>query len=630
MNRAIRHLFCILLLSCSAGLLCSCGIFNAKEIKVGRSSEKEALDYYNISIGRVDELSFETRNFLSSNLLLDDYHFRPEQLVRDLSEMYHKEPSRLTLCVLTDVCFNLSLQADDADEAAKYDLAAVLYSYQLLFNRDFTTQNLGKYDPLTYQAVRTYNSALARLYAYLNGKGLTDNGAYCLQTADGKSVTFQKPLYRLPFPRTSYRSFPLCSDFKIENLSHFTHEFGLGVPVVAVTSENNNYESLKTGTPIAHGATVFLRFGHSGEEETDTFSAALEFYDNDKVRTIEVAGEKKVPLIFDYSTPFAFYVSTLPDVNLLYYMLNPAQTVTAPGLYTLEPYNPEKIPVILIHGLMSSPHTWMQMVNTLKNDPVIRENCQFWFFTYSSGNPILYSASLFRQSLLDAQMELAQTPEAKESFNKMVLIGHSMGGLIAKTALLDAQDTLLKKITGMSWQEIQPKCTPEQQALIRDMLIFDSIPSVRRVLFLAVPHRGSAMAKYTIAHIGSSLISLPGELLTQTHDLVLKLFNKENKPELAVSRIQTGIDGLDPDNQILKLLNETPFKPGVPYHSIIGNEDAPNVPGGTDGIVSYSSSHLDGAQSELIVRSGHSVQLHPVAIHEVRRILRLHLRENGR
>lgn len=629
MSKATRYFFSTLILLCFTGLLCSCGIFNAKEIRVSRNSAKESLDYYNISIGRVDELSFESRNFLSSNLLMDDYQFRPVQLVRNLSGMYRKEPSRLTLCVLTDVCFNLALRTDDPDEAVKYDLAAVLYSYQLLFGRNFITQNLDRYDPLTYQAVRTYNSALARFYAYLDSKGLQDNASYCLQTADGRNIIFQKPLYRLPFPRTSYKSFLLCSDFKIENLSHFTHEFGLGVPVIAVTGEKNNYESLKTESPIAHGATVFLRFRRPSGEP-DTFHAALEFYDNDKVRSVKVAGEEHIPLIFDYSTPFASYVSTLPDVNLLRYMLNPAGAITAPGLYTLEPYNPDKIPVVLIHGLMSSPHTWMQMVNTLKNDPVIRQNCQFWFFTYSSGNPLLYSASLFRQSILDAQMELAQTPEAKASFNKMVLIGHSMGGLVAKTALLDAQDTLLKKLTGMSWQEIQPKCTPEQQVLLHDMLIFDSIPAVKRVLFLAVPHRGSAMAKYTIAHIGSSLISLPGELVAQAHELVLQLFGKESKADLAVSEIQTGIDALDPDNRVLKLLNETPFKSGVPYHSIIGNEDAANVPGGTDGIVAYSSSHLDGAQSELIVQSGHSVQLHPAAIHEVRRILRLHLQENGR
>ena len=105
MSKATRYFFSTLILLCFTGLLCSCGIFNAKEIRVSRNSAKESLDYYNISIGRVDELSFESRNFLSSNLLMDDYQFRPVQLVRNLSGMYRKEPSRLTLCVLTDVCF---------------------------------------------------------------------------------------------------------------------------------------------------------------------------------------------------------------------------------------------------------------------------------------------------------------------------------------------------------------------------------------------------------------------------------------------------------------------------------------------------------------------------------------------
>ena len=97
MRKAVRYFFSALALLCFTGLLCSCGIFNAKEIRVSRNSAKESLDYYNISIGRVDELSFESRNFLSSNLLMDDYQFRPVQLVRNLSGMYRKEPSRLTL-----------------------------------------------------------------------------------------------------------------------------------------------------------------------------------------------------------------------------------------------------------------------------------------------------------------------------------------------------------------------------------------------------------------------------------------------------------------------------------------------------------------------------------------------------
>ena len=115
----------------------------------------------------------------------------------------------------------------------------------------------------------------------------------------------------------------LCSDFRIQNLSHFTYEFGLGVPVIALTNEQTHYQNLLTAAPIAHGATVFLRFApEENAGPNSMLHARLEFYDNDRIRSIQV-GNQKVPLIFDYSTPFAYYISTLPDMNILDYTLNP-------------------------------------------------------------------------------------------------------------------------------------------------------------------------------------------------------------------------------------------------------------------------------------------------------------------
>ena len=46
--------------------------------------------------------------------------------------------------------------------------------------------------------------------------------------------------------------------------------------------------------------------------------------------------------------------------------------------------------------------------------------------------------------------------------------------------------------------------------------------------------------------------------------------------------------------------------------------------GGDDGVVKYESAHIDGVESEVVVRWEHSVQAHPNAIEEVRRILLLH------
>jgi len=461
---------------------------------------------------------------------------------------------------------------------------------------------------------------------FLAREGRLRGTSFELISADGKKFRFGAPRYFLPFPENAYTEFLPCSDFKVKNLAHFTHDAGLGMPMVAVTGGDTPWRSLQTGAPIAHSATLFLRL--TPTEQVGVIHAGLEFYDNDKVRTIAVGAEKKVPLIFDYSTPLAYYISTMPEVNVLYYMLHPADAAAAAGLYTLEPYRPEKIPVVLVHGLMSSIHTWTQMVNALKNDPEIRENYQFWFFTYSSGNPILYSAAFFRQSLLDARNEFAVTEEAQKTFDRMVVIGHSMGGLIAKTAVQNPRETLLRDTIGLTWQEVRARCTADQQETLRRLVMYEKVPSVRRVLFLAVPHRGAKAAQHSVARIGAKLIKLPVGMVTETGAIVQRLFSGQPDAD-ALETLKTGIDGLNPDNTILQALNRLPLAPDVPCHSIIGNQDA-DVPGGTDGVVPYTSSHLDQVQSEFIVCSDHSVQKRPATIHEVRRILLLHLEEGRR
>ena len=93
-----------------------------------------------------------------------------------------------------------------------------------------------------------------------------------------------------------------------------------------------------------------------------------------------------------------------------------------------------------------------------------------------------------------------------------------------------------------------------------------------------------------------------------------------------------GIFNLAPGGMALKLLNALEL-PKIPYHTIVGNTEG-TLPGGSDGVVEYASSHLDGAASEVVIKNGHSVQQNPLAIQEIRRILLEHLKNypelNGR
>ena len=294
------------------------------------------------------------------------------------------------------------------------------------------------------------------------------------------------------------------------------------------------------------------------------------------------------------------------------------------GLYHLEPYDDRRIPVIFVHGLMSDAKTWSQMLNTLLHDPVLRQKYQFLGFAYSSGNPVFISAATLRKALCELREKLVKQKRSTEAFDKMVLIGHSMGGLLSKLQITSCrEELLLKQLKIKDSSALKNKLDPRESKRLEEILNFDPAPFVRRVIFIAVPHRGSAVAKSWIGRVGASLIRLPATLVRRNIQIITDLLKSK---EIDADHIPggTGIDNLRPDDMMLQLLGSLKMAPAVPFHSIIGNRKAQGIPGGSDGIVPYSSSHLDGAESEIVVKSGHSVQQNELAIQEVRRILLNH------
>ena len=346
------------------------------------------------------------------------------------------------------------------------------------------------------------------------------------------------------------------------------------------------------------------------------------------------------PLALDFSTPLACFLNDLPDRDLLSVMLESDTQEDNCGLYLVEPYQPGKIPVVFIHGLMSSPNTWVQMINSLKNDPMIRKRYQFWFYSYSSGVPVLASAGNLRKALLAAREELATTPETRAIFDRMVLVGHSMGGLVTRTLLQDDPHYILEQVTQRTWDELCSELSPEELELAEDYAVLPALPFVHRAVFMAVPHKGSAMAQWSIARLGSRIIHLPQTLLDKVpvfFEMFLKL-SEDDEEEVkrlrsvggfgaSANRTFTGLNDLDPDSSFIQALGSSRIKEGVIYHSIIGDQERADHAGGSDGVVPYSSSHLDGAASEVIVHSEHSVHRSPAAMRELLRILLLHLRE---
>ena len=168
----------------------------------------------------------------------------------------------------------------------------------------------------------------------------------------------------------------------------------------------------------------------------------------------------------------------------------PAPRFEATGLSLVRPYVRGKIPVVLIHGLGFSPRSWARMIEGLEADPILRANYQFWTFSYPTGEPILYSASVLRRALLQARAQY--DPDGSDpAFDRMVLIGHSLGGLLAKLMVQDSRSRLWETISAQPAERLDGPA--EARELLRQAFLFKPLPGVRRIIFIATPHRGSRL-----------------------------------------------------------------------------------------------------------------------------------------
>jgi pimeloyl-ACP methyl ester carboxylesterase len=262
------------------------------------------------------------------------------------------------------------------------------------------------------------------------------------------------------------------------------------------------------------------------------------------------------------------------------------------------------------------------MIEALEADPSLRERYQFWTFGYATCAPILYSAHLLRQDLCAARGRL--DPDGTDpAFDHMILIGHSMGGLLAKMMAQDSRSYLWELRSPQPFEKLVGP--PEDRDLLRQVVFFKSQPEVRRLIFIATPHRGSRLDRGIIRRVGGRLCRLP-DPLEQVHQRLLASNGPAFFTPMLRGRLPTSIDQLAWEHPELQALVALGIDPGVTYHSIMADLRDPPLAGGTDGVVPYASAHLDGASSELLVHGGHLCQADPLVIREVGRILTEHLR----
>src|SRR5262249_51570683 len=154
----------------------------------------------------------------------------------------------------------------------------------------------------------------------------------------------------------------------------------------------------------------------------------------------------------------------------------------------IRPYEPHKIPVVMVHGLISTPLAWIPMLNELLRDPLIQDNYQFMLYMYPTGAPIPIAAASLREGLVQAKQ--LYDPDGRDpAFERMVLLGHSMGGLLSRTMAVSSGDQLWRLYSDRNFEDVLgPREFLDE---LRRYFFFEPLPFVSRVVFLATPHRGS-------------------------------------------------------------------------------------------------------------------------------------------
>ena len=577
-------------------------------------------DSYNHSIVNAlgsKELSDSSKVVLQRYNLLNQLSEDPLKTIQDLHDIAKIDERHDILFALSELSYIKGTAAlaeranKDPELARNLFLQSAVYAYYYLLDE------IGKSPPNPYDkdsrvAKELYNRSLWQAFPVNSDGSLILLGG--TRKLTGSSLSLEIKADSLYWDYDRFLGFFPSDSFDVRGFTVRNRSEGLGMPLVGMLRESP--ESPNGG---AMSITALLRLPGSFRAYLEGDSqAVLELYSAFDTEEIKL-NDRMVPLETDITAPLAYRLndSSLWTIGERRF-LSGAQVPLR--LLLIQPYEPGRIPVVFVHGTASSPVWWAEMVNSLRADPEVRKQFQFWFYQYNSSNLITLSAAELREGLT-AMLDQLDPQRQDPALQKMVVIGHSQGGLLTKMTAVNSGNDLWNALSDEPIEEMQ--LNPEIEKFVRRLLFFEALPFVTRVVFISTPHRGSYLTKGWVRSLVRTIISLPSDIFNE--DSWNSMSARFKLPQSVKGEIPTSIDGMSAENPLLKGLAALPLAPGVTAHSIVAVKPDMDIAKGNDGVVAYESAHLEGVESEFIVRAGHSCQDHPFVIEEVRRILLKHI-----
>ncbi len=579
-------------------------------------------------------VSKRTEMLLRRYDLLEIYKRNPDACLRQLQELAENEQGGEKVYAVAEMAYILGKIAErEKDRGKALDMYGISGSnaYLYLFSPQMDSIR-NPYDPQFRGACDLYNGALESSLRLVNQFGtLRPGSAYQVHVDDKKYEI--AVVAKGNWQNEDFDHIEFCSDYEVKGLDTANVTYGVGVPLIAVRKKQVGIDKAEDYYPdgLSFPITALLRVTapsvRSSKQPDFRHHCVLELHDPLDRNDIQLAN-RLVPLQTDLSTPLAFFLDNpqfRKQTDSTLGLIDANKTQETRGIYMLEPFDPHRIPVVMVHGLWSSPLTWMPMFNDLRSFQELRQNYQFWFYQYPTGQPFWVSATQMREDLAKLKMQL-DPQSLSPALEQMVLVGHSMGGLVSRLQTIESGDEFWRILSDQNFQDVKGK--PDDVEKLKNVLFFEPNTSIRRVVTIGTPHRGSDYSNDYTQWLARKVIKLPTTITDTGYSLARQNPNLFRDTDLLTTN--TSIDSLSPKSPIFPVMLRARRAPWVRYHNIIGvvpDEGFFNrLSSGTDGVVSFESAHMDDVDSEIMVQSQHQ-EIHrtPRAILEVRRILREHL-----
>lgn len=474
------------------------------------------------------------------------------------------------------------------------------------------------------ETVDIYNTSLQELLRLAKCSGSYRLGKPIQMPISGQVVNVEVPFPSEWISSEQLGEFDFVSNYELKNLRNRHTTQGIGVPIMVRRARSQSNSTLETyyADGLSLPVTVVARFEPLSWERSSEETISLQLLDPRESDGI-VVHNTLLPLESDLSTPLAWYL-TDPKKKLLetfaFFRSDRAQKLE--GLHMITPFDPDRIPVLMVHGIWSSPTTWMEMFNDLQSDPTIRDKYQFWFYQYPTGEPLTFAAANLRDRL--KEMRVKCDPYGKNrKLDQTVVVGHSMGGLMAYLLTVDSEDKIWNGLSNLPVAEIKADERAHDQ--IKRVFFFESDRSVDRIVTIATPFNGSGYSNFFTRWLGGSLVSLPNTT-SQLSQLIFRQNNQRIWDRIFAPR--TSLDSLNKNSAVLRLVKNSTAAQAVKHHNVVGVNKGKSLKDWTDGVVRLRSASRSDVDTEVKVRSSHSaVQRHPETIAEVRRVLHEHLED---